>query len=506
MNRDRVLVTNWCNYKKKEFEGGIVVKVYDDLDLSTVSIDKRLVLVKERSLANLVSHQPFPTMIRAYFLDKCSSLILSDRIQLMYFRRDVLDRNDNSKVVREFQCVTGHFDDPDFWREFVHGPFFSCHEILVKKESPLRMFFDCECDVDTDLVFSVEDQEGFFARFIAEIIDVVNNMLVAWGVCTDKDSLDWIRCTASDTAQKKLSAHLYLHGSGTCFCRLSDLRVVYTICYIVMGRRCCSAREEWVKSKGSAQSADTSYYLWVSLHLNTLMDPNVYQYGHSTRCYGSMSIKNGSDVGNYKRCMLTKPEPTSFKLEELLNSLIQVPDLDKVKRLITISKFDSLEEECDAIFARLNPRSQRGAPRVKTRLLPRENIRMTEIKDAHVKEDLVLYCNRLLRERMGCDRDIFNQQDQFYLMTSGYTVFVEKSGGAFCIREKLDMKRANATKKRDRDMGYHESALVGYYFSAVGVTFKCFKCCKIEETDRDYIPIDGSASQGMKHLLELLNR
>jgi uncharacterized protein YggL (DUF469 family) len=52
------------------------------------------------------------------------------------------------------------------------------------------MFFDCECDIDMGMVFTVEDQQDFFGRFIDELIETVNNMLVKWDVCTDKDSLD----------------------------------------------------------------------------------------------------------------------------------------------------------------------------------------------------------------------------------------------------------------------------------------------------------------------------
>jgi hypothetical protein len=86
--------------------------------------------------------------------------------------------------------MTPHCNNAEFWKEFVHGSFFSCHEILIKRKGPLRMFFDCECDIDMGMVFTVEDQQDFFGRFIDELIETVNNMLVKWDVCTDKDSLD----------------------------------------------------------------------------------------------------------------------------------------------------------------------------------------------------------------------------------------------------------------------------------------------------------------------------
>lgn len=59
MNQRRTaVVKDWCQYKRREVDGGIVVKVYDNIDLSAIEIDKRFVDKTERTLANLVSYQP----------------------------------------------------------------------------------------------------------------------------------------------------------------------------------------------------------------------------------------------------------------------------------------------------------------------------------------------------------------------------------------------------------------------------------------------------------------
>jgi hypothetical protein len=515
MNQRRTaVVKDWCQYKRREVDGGIVVKVYDNIDLSAIEIDKRFVDKTERTLANLVSYQPFPTYIYSYLLDGCNRLILSDKIQLMYFRRDVLlsQKEHRERISREFKCMTPYDNDSssnaaaaEKWKKFVHGASFSCHEILVKRESPLRMFFDCECSIQDGMIYTPEDQEQYFNRFIIELPNLANDILMEWGVCSNEDSLDWIRCKASDISQKKLSAHLYLYGSGTCFCQLSDLRALYTACYIQMGDRCAKARAQWSRNDRTVKDKDHLYYLWMSLHLDTLMDVNVYQYGHSIRCYGSMSIKTEQDIGNYKRCILTKPTPDSFDVNTFFNTLIQVPDLSKVKRLVLISKLGNLEQQYSSVFERLHPLLQRAAPpKIQPKTSIREKVGMSEIKDIQARDNLVQYCNKVFKEQMGSGRIIFTGQERFYLMDGGLTIFVEKKGNAFCIREKQNKSRMNITQKSPSEMGYHKNAMVAYYFSPYRVTFKCFKCCKIEENDKDYVPINKQASQHIRHLIESL--